>query len=59
MFDEELPKKKTHDITRDLEPLSLNELATYVTELVAEMARVEEEMAKKKAHMDSAASLFR
>ncbi|NCO02831.1 MAG: DUF1192 domain-containing protein [Alphaproteobacteria bacterium] len=59
MFDEELPAKKSHNITRYLEPLSLDELAHYVTELEAEIVRVQTEMAKKKAHMDNAASLFK
>lgn len=59
MFDEEPLAKKAHNITRHLEPLSLDELAHYITELKAEIARVEGEMDKKKAHMASAASIFK
>ena len=59
MFDEELPAKKTHDITRNLEPLSLDELSHYITELQEEIARTEEEIKRKKAHMDSADSIFK
>ncbi len=59
MFDEELPQKKEHSITRNLEPLSLDELAQYVIELKEEIRRTESEMARKKAHMDSASSIFK
>lgn len=59
MFDEELPIKKEHNITRNLEPLSLDELAQYITELNEEIVRTEAEISKKKAHMDSAASVFK
>jgi uncharacterized small protein (DUF1192 family) len=59
MFDEELPQKKEVSITRNLEPLSLDELAHYITELQGEITRTEAEIMRKKAHMDSASSIFK
>ncbi len=59
MFDEELPKPKTKDFPRNLENMSIEELADYVEELKAEIARVEEDRAKKKASQEAAASVFK
>jgi len=58
MFDD-APMKKEHNITRNLEPLSIDELTLYIKELNAEIARTEAEILKKKAHMDSASSIFK
>ncbi|MGH1398190.1 MAG: DUF1192 domain-containing protein [Alphaproteobacteria bacterium] len=59
MFDD-LPKPKTDDaFPRDLEDLSIDELGDYITDLKAEIARVEGDIAKKKASQDAAASVFK
>ena len=47
------PQKKNLDV------MSLEELQDYVTELKAEIARVEEEIAKKQDHRSSADALFK
>ena len=59
MFDEELPKKKDDVLNKNLEPLSLDELAQYIVELKEEIFRTEAEISRKKAHMDSASSIFK
>ena len=43
----------------DLDPMSVEELAAYIESLKAEIRRVEENMAKKKAHLTAAAGLFK
>lgn len=60
MFDDDLPKKKnTHDFPRNLESLSLDELAAYVIDLKAEITRTESEIDRKKASEQAAASFFK
>ncbi len=60
MFDEELPKKKPEAVfPRNLERLSVTELAEYIAELEAEIVRVRADMDKKKTSQDAAASIFR
>lgn len=60
MFDEDLPKKKPDgDFPRNLDNMSIHELQEYVTALKEEIARVEADMAKKKASQDAAASIFK
>lgn len=60
MFDEELPRKKPDStFPRNLERLSVAELAEYISELEGEIARVSQDMAKKKATQDAASSLFK
>lgn len=59
MFDDEPQLKKTDNLNRNLEPLSLDELSAYIDDLKEEIARTEAEIQKKKAHMDSAASIFK
>lgn len=58
MFDEELPAKKT-PAARNLEPLSLHELETYIEELKAEIVRVQGEIGKKEAHKSAADTFFK
>lgn len=58
MFEEpELGKKPVGP--KDLEPYSVDELVAYIEDLKAEIIRTEAEMAKKKAHMDAASSIFK
>lgn len=60
MFDDDLPKaKKTQDFPRILDTMSVADLAEYVGELEAEIARVKADMAKKKASQEAAASVFK
>lgn len=60
MFDEELPKKKPEAVfPRNLERLSVTELAEYIAELEGEIVRVRADMDKKKTSQDAAASIFR
>ncbi len=58
MFDDEEPKRIKQDIV-NLEPLSMDELANYIGELKAEIIRTEQEIARKKNHMDAASSIFK
>ena len=59
MFDDDLPKKKEDSLNKNLEPLSLDELACYIKELKDEIIRTEDEVKRKKMHMDSASSVFK
>jgi uncharacterized small protein (DUF1192 family) len=58
--DEDLPKKKpVHEIGEDLSKLSLFELAERIEMLKAEIVRVEQAVATKKASADHAATFFK
>jgi len=59
MFDEELPLKKTNEFPRNLDGLSIAELQDYIEAMKCEIARVEENIDKKKASADAAASVFK
>ena len=60
IFEEEAPKKKrVHEIGEDLSKLSLDELAARVDLLKAEIARLEEAAATKKASAEVAKSFFK
>ena len=60
MFDDDLPvKKATAEFPRNLENLSVDELDEYVSELKAEIERVETDKAKKKASQDAASAVFK
>lgn len=60
MFDEDLPKKKPgSEFPRNLENMSVSDLEEYITDLKAEIDRVEKDIAKKKASRDAAASIFK
>lgn len=59
MFDDlELPKK-SECFPRNLEKLSVSELAQYVKDLESEIARVKQNMIDKKESQDAAASIFK
>ncbi len=59
--DDELPRRTTAVLRapRDLGPLSLDELNTYISELEAEISRVRHEIATKQAHRSGVENLFR
>lgn len=59
MFDDDLDPKKKAAKLRNLEPMSVDELAAYIEELKAEIVRVEAEMGKKKAYANAASSFFK
>ena len=56
---EELEPRKQKPQPRNLDVLSIEELNTYIDEMKAEIARVEEKIAAKKAHINAAAGLFK
>jgi len=59
MFDDELePQKQSKPLT-NLEPMSIDELNKYIDEMKAEILRTEQEISRKKAHMDAASSIFK
>ena len=49
-----VPKKK-----RDLDPLSVEELGEYISEMEEEIERVRGEIAKKESHRANVNSLFK
>ncbi len=59
MLDEDLDPKKKAAKLRNLENMSVDELAAYIEELKAEIVRVEADMAKKKAYASAASSFFK
>lgn len=59
IFDEDLPKQKTASFPRDLENMSVSDLEDYIQDLQNEITRVEEDIRKKKASQDAAASIFK
>ncbi len=59
MFDlEDMPKKQSGFQPANLEPLSLDELSSYIKTLEDEIDRVEAEVRRKKAHQEAASSIF-
>lgn len=59
MFDDDLAPRKPKKTLKNLEPLSLDELADYITEMKEEIQRAELEITRKKAHMNAASTLFK
>lgn len=59
MFDDELEPQKQSPKLKNLEPMSLDELQHYITEMQEEIKRAEAEIVRKKAHMDAASSVFK
>ena len=49
-----MPKKK-----RDLDPMSVEELREYISEMEEEIERVKNEIAKKQSHRADVDSLFK
>ncbi|MGE0024826.1 MAG: DUF1192 domain-containing protein [Hyphomicrobium sp.] len=53
------PKPATASVGENLETLSVAELEQRIAAFAAEIARVEAELARKRAHESAAAALFR
>lgn len=59
MFDlEDMPKKPSGFQPANLEPLSMDELSRYISQLQDEIDRAEAEISRKKAHQEAASSIF-
>ena len=56
---EELEPQKKKPQPRNLDVLSIEELNDYIDEMKAEIHRVEEKIAAKKAHINAAAGFFK
>ena len=59
MFDEEGRKIEIQEFPRKFDNMSIEEIENYVVELKDEIVCAEEEIAKKKASRDAAASVFK
>ena len=59
MDTDDLDPKTKRPKLRNLDPMGVEELQTYIAELKEEIARVEADIAKKKQHLSAAASLFK
>ncbi len=59
MFDDDLDPRKPKKALKNLENLSLDELADYISEMKSEIERAELEISRKKAHMSAASTLFK
>jgi uncharacterized small protein (DUF1192 family) len=59
MDTDDLEPRKAKPKPKNLDPMSVEDLADYIEELKAEIRRVEENMTKKKAHLSAAAGLFK
>lgn len=59
MFDDDLEPKKKAAALKNLEPMSVDELLAYMETMKVEIARVEAEIARKKAYAQAASSFFK
>lgn len=61
MFDDETQprKKRQHEIGQDLTPLSLDDIEDRIAQLEAEILRLREAQAKKRATQAAADALFK
>ena len=56
---EDLEPRKQKPKPKDLEAMGVEELESYLSELAAEMERVREKIAAKKAYLEGASGLFK
>jgi uncharacterized small protein (DUF1192 family) len=56
---DDLEPRKQISKRKDLAVYSVDELRVYIATLKAEIARAEETIAKKSAHLDAASALFK
>lgn len=59
MFDDELEPRTKKPAVKNLEPMSVDELLAYIEGMKAEIVRTEEEIKRKKAHLEAASSIFK
>lgn len=59
MFDDDNEPRKKAKTLKNLEPMSVDELESYIEEMKAEIIRTTDEIQRKKAHMDAASSIFK
>ncbi len=59
MIEEDLEPRRKKPQPRDLVPLSIEELETYIAEMEAEILRVREAIAAKKRQRGGADALFK
>ncbi len=59
MFDEDLEPQKEKPKPKNLENMSIDEMEAYIEDMKTEIIRVEEEIGRKKTHMDAASSAFK
>jgi uncharacterized small protein (DUF1192 family) len=59
MDTDDLEPQKKKPVLRNLDPLSIEELQTYIMEMKEEIVRVEGKIVAKQAHLSAAAGLFR
>lgn len=58
IFDDDIPNKPKNQ-PKNLEPMSLSDLAEYIEDLKGEIVRAEAEIVRKKAVAEAAASFFK
>jgi uncharacterized small protein (DUF1192 family) len=59
MDTDDLEPQKKKPVLRNLDPLSIEELQSYIMEMKEEISRVEAKIAAKKTHLSAAASIFK
>jgi uncharacterized small protein (DUF1192 family) len=59
LFDDDNTPKNQPRKPRSLDKMSVDELNEYINDLKAEIIRAEEDIRKKQAHKDAAASIFK
>jgi uncharacterized small protein (DUF1192 family) len=59
MFDDDLEPVNKAPKVKNLEPMSVDELESYILQLKAEILRTENEIGRKKAVMEAASSVFK
>jgi len=56
---DDLEPQKKKPVLRNLDPLSIEELQSYILDMKEEISRVEAKIAAKQAHLSAAAGLFK
>lgn len=59
LTEDEAPRPKTQLVRPPLDALGVAELETYITDLRHEIARAEQEVARKQSHRAAADSVFK
>jgi len=56
---DDLEPQKKKPVLRNLDPLSIEELQSYILDMKEEISRVEAKITAKQAHLSAAAGLFK